>query len=77
MNSIFFDSSTFFIDENINYFKYGYCLRVFNENGYQVGFISEEVSRVQKFLKNFLSKNILPFQFEIKDSKGNLQSLIF
>lgn len=73
MNSIFFDSSTFFIDENINYFKYGNCFRVFNENGYQVGFISEEVSRVQ----NFLSKNVLPFQFEIKDSKGNLQSLIF
>tara|TARA_B110000091_G_scaffold155794_1_gene165915 strand:+ start:793 stop:1377 length:585 start_codon:yes stop_codon:yes gene_type:complete len=76
-NSFFFDSNTYFIDKNINYFKYGKCFRVFNENGKQIGFISEEISKGQKFLKNFVNKNILPFQLEIKDNKGNLQSLIF
>ncbi len=77
MNSIFFDSSTYFIDDNINYFKHGNCFRVFNEKGIQVGFISDEISRGHKFIKYFLNKNIVPFQFEIKDSKGNLQSSIF
>ncbi|MDA9977053.1 phospholipid scramblase family protein [Polaribacter sp.] len=77
MNSIFFDSSTYFIDENINYFKYGNCFIVFNEKGSQVGFISEKISKGHKLLKHFLNKNIVPFQFEIKDSKGNLQSSIF
>ena len=75
--SIFFDSSTYFIDENINYFKYGNCFRVFNEKGSQVGFISEKISRGHKLLKHFLNRNIVPFQFEIKDSKGNFQSSIF
>lgn len=50
MNSIFFDSNTFFIDKKSNHFKYESYFRVFNENGNHVGFIIEEVSSLQKIL---------------------------
>lgn len=77
MNSIFFDSNTFFIDKKSNHFKYESYFRVFNENGNHVGFIIEEVTSLQKILSHFLNKNILPFRFQIKDCKGNLQSSVF
>tara|TARA_B110000238_G_scaffold200730_1_gene252043 strand:- start:2649 stop:3230 length:582 start_codon:yes stop_codon:yes gene_type:complete len=77
MSSVFFDSNIYFIDKNINYFKYGNCFRIFNEKGNHVGYISEEISKTQKFLTNFLNKNILPFQLDIKDNKGNLHSSTF
>lgn len=77
MNSIFFDSNTFFIDKKSNHFKYESYFRVFNENGNHVGFIIEEVSSLQKFSHTFLTRIYYPFGSKLRIVKGiyNLQFL--
>lgn len=76
MNSNFFDSNSYFIDEKVNYFKFENCYKVFNDKGNEIGSVNQKISTGQKFLRLLLNKNMLPFQLEIKDSSGNLQASI-
>jgi len=76
MNSNFFDSNNYFIDEKVNFFKFENCYKVFNDKGSEIGSINQKISIGQKLLRLLLNKNMLPFQLEIKDSKGNLQTSI-
>lgn len=76
MNSNFFDSNSYFIDEKVNYFKFENCYKVFNNKGNEIGSVNQKLSLGQKALRLLLNKNMLPFQLEIKDSKGNLQTTI-
>jgi len=76
MNSNFFDSNSYFIDEKVNYFKFENCYKVFNNKGNEIGSVNQKLSVGQKLLRLLLNKNMLPFQLEIKDSTGNLQTSI-
>ena len=76
MNSNFFDSNSYFIDEKVNFFKFENCYKVFNNKGNEIGSVNQKISTGQKILRLLLNKNMLPFQLEIKDSNGNLQSSI-
>ena len=76
MNSNFFDSNNYFIDEKVNFFKFENCYKVFNDKGNEIGSINQKISIGQKLLRLLLNKNMLPFQLEIKDSKGILQTSI-
>jgi|TARA_B110000908_G_C10214969_1_gene432313 uncharacterized protein YxjI len=76
MNSNFFDSNSYFIDEKVNFFKFENCYKVFNDKGNEIGSVNQKISTGQKILRLLLNKNMLPFQLEIKDSNGNLQSSI-
>lgn len=76
MNSNFFDSNSYFIDEKVNYFKFENCYKVFNNKGNEIGSVNQQLSVGQKLLRLLLNKNMLPFQLEIKDSTGNLQTSI-
>lgn len=76
MNSNFFDSNSYFIDEKVNYFKFENCYKVFNNKGNEIGSVNQQISVRQKLLRLLLNKNMLPFQLEIKDSTGNLQTSI-
>ena len=76
MNSNFFDSNNYFIDEKVNYFKFENCYKVFNNKGNEIGSVNQKISVGQKLLRLLLNKNMLPFQLEIKDSNGNLQTSI-
>ena len=76
MNSNFFDSNSYFIDEKVNYFKFENCYKVFNNKVNEIGYVNQQLSVGQKLLRLLLNKNMLPFQLEIKDSTGNLQTSI-
>jgi uncharacterized protein YxjI len=73
MNSTFFTSNTYFIDEKQNYVNQDTCLRIFNDKGRLLGFVYQKISKTQKFLEKLLNKNILPFQFEVNDTQKNVQ----
>jgi len=76
MNSNFFDSNNYFIDEKVNYFKFENVYKVFNDKGNEIGSVNQKLSTGQKFLRLLIHKSMLPFLLEIKDVNGNLQTSI-
>lgn len=75
-NSIFpdfFESNDYFIDEKINYFKFGNTYKVYNKEEEQVGVINQKVTGWHKFLRLFLNKAMFPFLLEVRDMDDELQ----
>lgn len=69
----FFESNEYFIDENVNYFKFGNTYKVYNSNAEQVGVIQQKVSGFHKFLRLFLNKALFPFTLEVYNIDNDLQ----
>jgi uncharacterized protein YxjI len=76
MNSHFFESNNYFIDEKINFFKFENSYKVYNGQGEQVGMISQKLTPGQKILRLLVKKTKLPFSFEIKDMHENVEATI-
>lgn len=68
----FFESDDYFIDEKVNYFKFGNTYKVFNKEGAQVGVINQKVSGWHKVLHLLLNKSMLPFLLEVRDMDEKL-----
>jgi len=69
----FFRSNSYFIDENVNFFKFENTYQLFDDLGVQIGAVCQKLSFGQKVLRMVLSKSMLPFLLEIKDVDGNVQ----
>jgi len=69
----FFESDDYFIDEKVNYFKFGNTYNVFNKDAEQVGVINQKVTGWHKFLRMFLNKALFPFLLEVRDMDNDLQ----
>jgi uncharacterized protein YxjI len=69
----FFESDDYFIDEKVNYFKFGNTYNVFNKEAEQVGKITQIVSGFHKFLRLLINKALFPFLLEVTDMDDNLQ----
>ena len=76
MKSNFFESNTYFIDEKVNFFKFENCYQIYNDKGENIGAIKQKLNIVQKLLSLLISKTMLPFLLEIKDSNDNLEVTI-
>ena len=76
MNTDFFGSNSYFIDEKVNVFKFENCYGIFNDNGQQIGMIKQKLSFAEKILRLVLSKEMLPFLLEIRNSNDELESSI-
>ncbi len=76
MYSTFFDTNTYFIDENVNYFKFENCYKIFNEKGENIGTINQKLTSGQKVLRLFMNKANLPFLFEIRNSNNEIEASI-
>lgn len=72
----FFESNEYFIDENVNYFKFGNTYKVYNQETEQVGTIQQKVSGWHKFLRLFLNKAMFPFTLEVHNIDNDLQVTI-
>ena len=72
----FFDANNYFIDENVNFFKFENTYKVFDEKGANIGSINQKLTFGQKLLRLVLNKAMLPFRLEIKDTNGVLLSSI-
>ena len=73
MSSNFFRSNSYFIDENVNFFKFEKTYQVDDDLGVHIGAVCQKLSFGQKLLRMLLSKSMLPFLLEIKDLDGNVQ----
>ena len=76
MNSNFFDTNSYFIDEKVNYFKFENCYKIFNDKGENIGTINQKLTTGQKVLRLFMSKAYLPFLLEIKNSNNETEASI-
>jgi uncharacterized protein YxjI len=72
----FFESDDYFIDEKVNYFKFGNTYNVFNKEAEQVGAITQKVTGWHKFLRLLLNKAMFPFLLEVRDMDQDLQVTI-
>ena len=76
MNTSFFDSNSYFIDEKVNFFKFENCYLIYNEKGEKIGKIIQKLTTGQKILRLLISKAMLPFLLEIKNSDDILEASI-
>lgn len=73
LNTTFFESDDYFIDEKVNYFKFGNTYNVFNKEGKQVGTINQKITGWHKVLRLFLNKALFPFTLEVYNMDNRLQ----
>ena len=76
MKSNFFESNTYFIDEKVNFFKFENCYQIYNDKGENIGAIKQKLNIGQKLLSLLISKTMMPFFLEIRDSNDNLEVTI-
>ncbi len=76
MNSNFFDSNNYFIDEKVNFFQFENSYKIFNDQGAHIGMINQKLSAGQKILRLLLNKAMLPFLLEIKNIDNTVEASI-
>jgi len=70
MQSYFFRSNSYFIDENVNFFKFENSYQLYDDMGVHIGAVCQKLTTGQKLLRMLLNKAMLPFLLEIKDLDG-------
>ncbi len=72
----FFKSNSYFIDEKVNLFKFENAYKVYNETGEHIGAVTQRLSVGQKILRLLVNKKMLPFQLDILNHEGEVQTTI-
>lgn len=76
MNSNFFSSNSYFIDEKVNFFKFENAYSIYDENGLSIGSVRQKLSLKQKLMRMVLNKAMLPFLLEIKNQNDETEASI-
>ncbi|MDR1918856.1 MAG: hypothetical protein LBQ65_04320 [Tannerellaceae bacterium] len=66
----FFEHNDYFIDEKVGLLKFNNAYKVYNSDGIQIGNVQQSTSTGEKLLRLLLSKSMLPFRLDIKDTEG-------
>jgi uncharacterized protein YxjI len=69
----FFEANDYFIDEKVNYFKFGNTYNIYDKDAQQVGVINQKVTGWHKMLRLVLNKAMFPFLLEVRDMDNDLQ----
>lgn len=72
----FFQSNSYFIDEKLNLFKFENAYKIYNDTGENIGAITQRLSVGEKILRLVVNKKILPFQLDIHNHEGDVQTTI-
>lgn len=72
----FFQSNNYFIDEKLNLFKFENAYKIFNDKGENIGAITQRLSIGEKILRLIVNKKMLPFQLDIHNHEGEVQTTI-
>jgi len=72
----FFQSNNYFIDEKLNLFKFENAYKIYNDSGENIGAITQRLSVGEKILRLVVNKKILPFQLDIHNHEGEIQTTI-
>ncbi len=67
MDTNFFDTDSFFIDEKVNFLKFENAYQVFDDKGENIGQIAQKMSGDQKAAQLVAGKGMMPFHLDIKD----------
>ncbi len=76
MNSNFFETNSYFIDEKVNLFKFENAYLIYNEHGENIGSVKQKLSTGQKLLRLALNKAMLPFHMEIRNADDQLEATV-
>lgn len=76
MESNFFETDSYFIDEKVNYFKFENAYKIFNDKGEHIGSINQKIPFAQKLLRLVLDKAMLPFLLEIRNSNDQVEATL-
>lgn len=76
METNFFASNSYFIDEKVGFFKFENSYQIYNEKGEDIGSIKQGLTLGQKILRVLFKKSSLPFLLEIRDSADVLEASI-
>lgn len=76
MSSNFFDSTSYFIDEKVNFLKFENSYQVFDINGVKIGAVRQKLTTGQKMLRMVLNKAMLPFHLEIVNRNNEVEASI-
>ncbi len=76
MNSNFFESNDYFIDEKVNFLEFENSYAIYNDKGELKGSIRQKLTLGQKLLRMVLNKAMLPFLLEIKNSNNEVEASI-
>jgi uncharacterized protein YxjI len=68
----FFEANDYFIDEKVNYFKFGNTYNIYDNNAQQVGTINQKVTGWHKVLRLIINKAMFPFLLEVRDMDNDL-----
>lgn len=76
METNFFETNSYFVDEKVKVLQFNNIYKIYNDQGVMIGSIVQKLTSGEKFQRLFLSKSILPFHLEIRDSKDQLLATI-
>lgn len=76
MNSNFFESNDYFIDEKVNFLEFENSYAIYNDKAELKGSIRQKLTLGQKLLRMVLNKTMLPFLLEIKNSNSEVEASI-
>ena len=72
----FFSTNEYFIDEKVQFLKFHNEYKVYDNTGFPIGVVRQQVPGFQKLLRLFLNKKMLPFQLAIIDSNDQVVASI-
>jgi len=72
MISPFFERDDFIINEKVEFLTFSNKYKVLDMEGNQIGFVGQIVPDLHKFLRLFLGKAMMPFEFNIEDASSNV-----
>lgn len=76
MNSDFFESNSYFIDEKVNLFQFENVYQLYDDKGQHIGAIKQVLTTGQKLLRLVLNKAMLPFMLQITDLDGKVHATV-
>jgi uncharacterized protein YxjI len=72
MRTDFFETNNYFIDQKVHFFKFENVFQIYDDQGQNIGTITQKLTGGQKALRMLLSNSMLPFLLEIRNLNDEL-----
>ena len=76
MESNFFATNSYFIDEKVKIFYLNNAYKIYNDRGVVVGSVNQKLTTQQKLLRLVMKKSMLPFNLEIINANNEIEATI-
>jgi uncharacterized protein YxjI len=76
LNTTFFSTGSYFIDQKVNFFKFGNLYNIYNDKGEKIGLVNQQLTGWQKVLRLLLKQAMLPFFMEIRNADEQIEAVV-